>query len=99
MEARMAKTLAAIAVVLVAALAFPPALAECEPSQSDALVIRTFRGVHYLVVENTPCEGCTGVDLHGYLYEEGNDQPGLQRHDSGRDNTCGGLVEPDRQLL
>ncbi|HUR69148.1 MAG TPA: hypothetical protein VM370_07860 [Candidatus Thermoplasmatota archaeon] len=50
-----------------------------------------------MYVDNDACT--LDCILSIWVYEESNGMPGLQRDDSGRDDTCGGQIEADTNIL
>lgn len=81
-------TITALSIAIPAGLAAP-----CQPTTSEAL-LETPDG-HYVVGDV-----CIGSCLFpARLYEEANGLDGLQRRDMVVDDTCFGIIQPDKLLL
>ena len=88
----MNKFLMTLLTLSALAVAVPVSAATCATTTSNPEV---HQGALY--VDNDLCQpGCV---LSIWIYEESNSIPGLQRQDSGRDDTCGGKIDPDAQIL
>lgn len=72
-------------------LSIPSTLAECPSVESPTAEVS---GVY---VELDQCQPTCLISL--WIYQESNGIPGLQRADAIRDDTCGGILQPDVLLI
>ena len=95
----MARTLTMVSLALATlALVVPVgALASaCIPSSSSTTTSATVNGRTIYYVD----DNCGGNCLFStWVYAETNGWPGLQRHDSMHDDTCGGLIPGDLNVV
>lgn len=80
------------AVLLAFSLTFTASAGGCTPGKSEPTLAV---GAYYVV--NDVCQPSCAFAV--WIYEETNGIQGLQRHDAGKDDTCGGFIEPDSMVI
>lgn len=89
-------TLVLTATALAAVVALPQsALAACTMTTSTPLSTTIVAGRTYYIVDG--CDGGT-CPFAEFVYQEANNEHGLQRHDAGHDDTCGNPSLADIQI-